>query len=63
MIRLVVTPCGRQDIKIQSSQLAEPLWADPGVKSGISMHELIFTKKKKKEKKKRRQGMNGRTFS
>ena len=25
----------------QSSQLAEPLWTDPGVKSGISVHELI----------------------
>ena len=27
----------------QSSQLAEPLWTDPGVKSGISMHEIIST--------------------
>ena len=27
----------------QSSQLAGPLWTDPGLKSGISVHELIFT--------------------
>ena len=44
----------------QSSQLAEPMWTDPGLKSGISMRELISTLNKKK---KRRQGMNCRTFS
>ena len=32
----------------QSSQLAEPLWTDPGIKSGISVHDLISTLKKKK---------------
>ena len=32
----------------QSSQLAEPLWADPGLRSGISVRELISTLKKKK---------------
>ena len=31
----------------QLSQLTEPLWTDPGLKSGISVHELIFTFKKK----------------
>ena len=31
----------------QSSQLAEPLWTDPGLKCGISVHELISTKKTK----------------
>ena len=31
----------------QSSQLAEPLWTDPGQKSGISVCELISTLKKK----------------
>ena len=41
-----------------TSQLAEPLWTEPGLKSRISMHKLI-----KKNKKKRRQGMNGWTFS
>ena len=34
--------------RLQSSQLAEPLWTDPGLKSGISVHELISTLKKKK---------------
>ena len=33
------------------SQIAEPLWTDPGLKSGISVHELISTSKKKKEEK------------
>ena len=27
----------------QSSQLAEPLWTNPGIKSGISVRELIST--------------------
>ena len=38
------------NIRPQLSQLAEPLWTDPGVKSGISVCELISTKKKKKKK-------------
>ena len=33
----------------QSSQLAEPPWTDPGLKSGISVGELISTVKKKKK--------------
>ena len=40
----------------QLSQHAEPLWTDPGIKSGISGHELISTSKS-------RRAMNGRTFS
>ena len=47
--------------RLQSSQLAEPLWTDSGLKSGISVHILISTLKKKE--KKCRQGMNGHTFS
>ena len=52
----------------QSSQLAEPLWTDPGLKSGISLHELISISEKNNNKngqtnKKRRRGMNGLTFS
>ena len=31
-----------------SSQFAEPLWTNPGIKSGISVCKLISTKKKKK---------------
>ena len=31
-----------------SSQLTEPLWTDPGLKSGISVRELVSTLKKKK---------------
>ena len=50
-------------IRPQSSQLAELLWTDPGIRNGgISVHELISTskkKKKKKEKKSARRGMNG----
>ena len=47
----------------QSSQVAEPLRTDPGLKSGISVRELISTYLKKNKKLKRRRGMNCRTFS
>ena len=40
----------------QSSQLAEPLWTDPGIKSGISVCELISNSQ---QHQKCRQGMNG----
>ena len=33
----------------QSSQLAKPLWTDPGLKSGISVCKLISKKKEKKK--------------
>ena len=29
------------NIRAQSSQLAEPLWTDPSIKSGISVRKLI----------------------
>ena len=34
-------------VRPQSSQLAEPLWTDSGIKSGIGVRELISTVKKK----------------
>ena len=34
-----------------SSQLAEPLWTDPGVKCGICVRELIFITKNKQTNK------------
>ena len=39
-----------ENTRSQSSQLAEALWADAGLKSGISVRELISTLKKKKKK-------------
>ena len=36
-----------ENTQSQSSQLAEPLWTDPGLQSGISLRELISLKKKK----------------
>ena len=39
----------------QSSQLAKPLWTDLGLKSGISVRELISTKKTKNNKKPQQQ--------
>ena len=36
------------NIRTQSSQLDEPLWTDPGPKSGISVRELISTLKKQR---------------
>ena len=35
-----------ENTRSQSSQLAEPLWTDPGLKSGISVRKLISTLKK-----------------
>ena len=46
----------------QSSQLAEPLWTNPGLKRGISVRKLISTLKKK-NKKVQAGGMNCQTFS
>ena len=34
-----------ENARPQSSQLAEPLWTDPGLKSGIGVCEVMFTKK------------------
>ena len=55
----------RQGTLGQSSQLIEPLWTDPDLKSGISVRKLIFTLKQtnKNTKKSCRQGMNCRTFT
>ena len=38
----------RGNTQPQSCQLAEPLWTDPGLKSGISVRELMSNKKNKK---------------
>ena len=46
-----------ESIQLPLSQLAEPLWTDPGTKSGISVRELFSTLRQKKKKKKRRRGM------
>ena len=46
----------------QSSQLAEPLWTKSGLKSGISLSELISTFKKKGKKKKKK-AQAGNEFS
>ena len=44
---------------LSQSSLAAQLWTDPGLKSGISVRELISTKgEKKKEKKKKAQAGN-----
>ena len=40
-----------RNTRSQSSQLAEPLWTDPGLKSRISLRELISTLKRKEKKK------------
>ena len=57
-----VTRNSSGNARSQSSQLAEPLWSDLGLNSGISGHKLISTLNNN-NKKKRRQGMNERTFS
>ena len=37
------------NIRPQSSQLTEPLWTDPGIKTGISVCKLISTSKNKQK--------------
>ena len=46
--------------RLQSSQLTQPLWTDPSLKSGICVCKLFSTKKKFF---KCRRGMNSPTFS
>ena len=57
--KLTRNSSGSRNTRLQLFQLAEPLWTDPGLKSGISLCELISTLKKRK----RTQGMNCQTFS
>ena len=40
--------------RLQSSQLTEPLWAEPGLGSGVGARELISTWKKTEERQRRR---------
>ena len=40
-----------ENTRAQSSQLAEPLWTDPGIKSAISVRKLISALKEEKKKK------------
>ena len=42
----------------QSSQFAEPLWTDPGIKSGISVRELISTLKQTNKAQAGNEGSN-----
>ena len=49
------------NIRPQLSQFAEPLWTDPGIKSGFSVHKLISALKK--NTKWGKQGMNGQMYS
>ena len=60
-----VTRISLGNVRPQSSQLAEPLWTDAGLKSEISVRELISTLKNNNNnnKKPHRLGMNCRTFS
>ena len=59
-IRNELTRNSSGNILPQSSQLAEPLWTDPGVKRGISVPKLIS---KHTHTHKLRRGVNIRTFS
>ena len=42
-VGIELTRNSSRNSRSQSSQLAEPLWTDPSLKSGISVHELIST--------------------
>ena len=45
-----LTPNLSGSISPQLSQLDEPVWTDPGIKSGISVRGLIYFSKEKKKK-------------
>ena len=49
-IRNELTRNSSGNIRPQTLQLAELLWTDPGIKSGISVRELISTSKNKTKK-------------
>ena len=44
------------NIRPKSSELAESLWTDPGIKNGISVRELISALKKKKKEEEAQAG-------
>ena len=46
--------------RLQSSQLDDPLWSDPGLRSGLSAQADLYMKKKKKQN--RRRGSNHLNF-
>ena len=50
-IRNKLTRNSSGNTQLQSSQLAEPLWTDPGLKSGIRLCELISTLREREIKK------------
>ena len=47
------------NIRPQSSQLAEPLCTESGIKSGFSVRQLISTSKKKKKRRKKKKSAGG----
>ena len=47
-----------ESIRPQSSRLAEPLWTDPGIKSGLSSRELISTLKQTNKAQAGNEGSN-----
>ena len=51
------------NIQPQSTRLAEPLWTDPGIKSGISVRELILPRTKNKTKQKIKKAQTGNEWS
>ena len=38
---------------LQSSQLAEPLWIEPGLKGGIGVRELIYAQRERERERER----------
>ena len=58
-----MTHATRQRTRPQSSRLTGPLWTDPGLKTGISVRDLISTKKKKKKRKEKKEMQAGNELS
>ena len=51
LIRKTSSHATRHGPRLQSSQLAEPLWTDPSLKSGIGIRELLSTLPRKQNQK------------
>ena len=48
-----------ENIRPQSSPLAEPVWTDPGIKSGSNVRELISASRKRKKEEEEEENAGG----
>ena len=63
LLRKKLTSKSSGNTRPQSSQLAEPLWTDPGLKSGLGMRELISTPTTHPPQKKKKKSAGGEPWN